>query len=281
MKSIIIIGHKNPDTDSVVASLVFAEFLKKVKEPIIGFRDFKIRVGRGGKLNKETEFVLNHFKQKKPALIKSLKNKEVFLVDHGDYTEAVEGIAKANILGVLDHHKLGGIKTILPVFYRAEPMGSSSSIVAKMFFENNLSLTKKTAGLLLAGILSDTLKFTSPTTTKKDKEIARILAKISKENINRLAKQLFEKKSDISGISPNELVSKDYKEYKEGKTSFGFGVWETISPKKNRRNERKDFLCFREVKKEKKTGFSLFCPSRYFREKKQSISFGRKRKISS
>jgi len=258
MKSIILIGHKNPDTDSVVAPLVFAEFLKKVKEHIIGFRDFKIRVGRGGEVNKETEFVLDHFKQKRPPLIKSLRNKEVFLVDHGDYAQAVDGIREANILGVLDHHKLGGIKTDSPIFCRAEPLGSSSSLVAKMFYENNIPLSRKSAGLLLAGLVSDTLNLTSPTTTKQDKNIASDLAKISGENRNKLAEKMFEAKSDIAGISPKELVSKDYKEFKEGKTKFGLGVWETTSPNKVKNLKEKIFPALEKLKKQRKLDLAFF-----------------------
>ncbi|KPJ55786.1 hypothetical protein AMJ49_06390, partial [Parcubacteria bacterium DG_74_2] len=85
MKSIIITGHKNPDTDSIVSALVFSEFLKRVKKPIIGFSNFKTKPARAGELNRETKFVLGYFKQKKPVLIKSLKNKDVILVDHAEY----------------------------------------------------------------------------------------------------------------------------------------------------------------------------------------------------
>lgn len=258
MNEIIIIGHKNPDTDAIVASVIFAQFLKKIKKPIIGFLNFKIKVASSGPLNKETKFVLKYFKQKPPFPIKSLSNKNVFLVDHGDYEQAVPGIKRANIVGVLDHHKLGGLKTTSPIFYRAEPIGSSSTIVAKMFLENNLSLKKKEAGLLLSAILSDTLKLTSPTTTTEDKKIIQFLAKISKENINRLAEKMFEAKSDITGLSPDNLVATDYKEFKAGKTCFAIGVWETTFPQKILKIKKDIFSALVKLKKKRKMDFLFF-----------------------
>ncbi|KPJ71260.1 hypothetical protein AMJ50_02775 [Parcubacteria bacterium DG_74_3] len=258
MKEIIIIGHKTPDTDAIVTSLIFARFLQKIKKPIIGFLNFKIRVASPSPLNKETKFVLKYFKQKAPPIIKSLSDKNVFLVDHGDYEQAAPGIKKANIVGVLDHHKLGGLKTVSPIFYRAEPIGSSSTILAKMFLENNLSLKKKEAGLLLSAILSDTLKLTSPTTTTEDKKIVQFLAKISKENINKLAKKMFEVKSDITGISPDKLVATDYKEFKAGRTDFAIGVWETTSPQKIFQIKKDIFSALAKLKKKRKADFLFF-----------------------
>lgn len=258
MKSIIVIGHKNPDTDSVVSAFVFANFLKKVKKPILGFSGFGAKPARAGSLNKETKFVFNYFKQNPPVLINNLKNKDVVLVDHGDFNQSVKGVEQANIVGILDHHKLGGIESTSPVFYRAEPIGSTGTIIAKMFLENNLSFDKKTAGLLLAAILSDTLKLTSPTTTNEDKEIARILAKVSREDINRLAKKIFEAKSDIKGMSMDELVRRDYKEYKGGKIKFGTGVYETTHPKKIKEKEEEIYSALKKLKKKRKVGLMFF-----------------------
>jgi manganese-dependent inorganic pyrophosphatase len=259
MKELIIIGHKNPDTDSIVTPLVLAEFLKKIKKPFSGLSAFKIiKVVRAGNLNKETKFVLNYFQEKKPPLIKSLTKKNVFLIDHGDYEQAARGIKEANIVGILDHHKLGGIRTQIPIFYRAEPIGSSSTIVAKMFFENNLSLDKKTAGLLLAGILSDTLKFTSPTTTKDDKEVAKVLAKASKENIDELSQKMFDAKSDISGISAEEIVATDYKEFKTAETDFAIGVHETTCPQRVLALKEDIFPALRRLKKKRKMDLLFF-----------------------
>lgn len=258
MKSIIVIGHKNPDVDSIVSSLVFADFLKKTKKHILGFSSFKVKSARAGSLNKEVKFVLDYFKQKPPVLINNLKNKDVVLMDHGEFNQSAKGIEQANIVGVLDHHKLGGIKSISPIFYRNETVGSTSTIVAKMFLEDNLSFDKKTAGLLLAAILSDTLKLTLPTTTNEDKKIVKILAKISKENVNKLAKKIFEAKSDIKGVSMDELVSRDYKEYEGGKISFGIGVCETTHAKKIKGKKEEIFSALKKLKKKRKVKLMFF-----------------------
>ena len=279
MKLITVIGHKNPDTDSVIASLIFVDFLKKKKKPILGFSGFRIEPRVSGDLNKETKFVLKYFKQAPPPLVKSLKNKDVFLVDHGGYEQAAEGAEEARIVGVLDHHKLEGLKSASPVFFRVEPIGSTSTLIAKMFLENNLSFDKKTAGLLLAAVLSDTLKFTSPTTTDEDKKIANILSKISRENINKLSQKMFEAKSDIRGISLAELISQDYKEYKVNEVSFGFGVWETINPNKIKERKKEIFSALEKFKKERKKDLMFFALVDILKKNSEIFLPGEKEKL--
>jgi len=115
--------------------------------------------------------------------------------------------------------------------YRAEPVGSTCTVIASIFKENGVKPNKQQAGLLLCGIISDTLKFTSPTTTDTDKKIAEELEKISGIKINPLAEKMFEAKSDISKMSLEEIVNADYKIFEEQNTKLGFGVYETTNPK--------------------------------------------------
>ncbi len=258
MKQVIIVSHKNTDTDSVVVTLVLAEFLKKTKEPILGFSDFVPEPKRTGGLNKETEFVLNYFKQDIPPLIKNIEGKKVFLVDHSSYEQAVEGIKKAEIVGVLDHHKIGDIKTSSPIFYRAEPLGSSSTLLAKMFLEKEISLDKKEAGLLLSGILSDTLNLSSPTTTEEDKRIVKKLSDISQEKPDKLIAKMFEAKSDINDISSEELVEKDYKEFEVSGKRFGIGVWETTNPSQIEKRKKEILSALNKLKKERNLQLIFF-----------------------
>ncbi len=278
MKNIFSIGHKNPDTDSIIASIIFCEFIKKLKKPIAGFSTGIIKAVRAGELNNETKFVLKYFKQTPPLLMKNLKNKKVILIDHGDYEQAVGGIENAEIIGVIDHHKLGGIKTAEPIFYRAEPVGSTSTIIAKIFLENNLSFNKKTAGLLLAGILSDTLNLTSPTTTGDDKKIVKILNKIAKENISAFSRKMFEAKSDISGISPAKIVSSDYKEFKAGEINFGIGVWETTSPQKVKEIKNEIFDALNKLKKVRNMDLMFFVLVDIFKRNSEIFILGEKEK---
>ncbi len=247
MKQIIIIGHENPDTDTVVSAIVLSEIINENQKPIEGQATPKI----GAPLNKETELVLNKFNRITPEIAESLKEKDVFLVDHGDFSQSVSGIEEANLIGVLDHHKMGGITTSTPIYYRAEPIGCSSTIIAKMCFQEGIDLTKEQAGLLLSAIISDTLKLTSPTTTKEDEEIVHKLIEISGQNFDELAEAMFEAKADISGISTVELVLKDYKGYEAGGKKFGIGTWETIKPEKIEVLKEEILSVLKRVKEEK------------------------------
>ncbi|MFH1643338.1 MAG: manganese-dependent inorganic pyrophosphatase [Patescibacteria group bacterium] len=247
MKEVIVIGHKNPDTDSVVSAIVMSQLINQAQGPVSGNAIPKI----SGRPNKETEFVLNHFEQDAPDIVESLVGEDVFLIDHSEFSQSVDGIEEANLVGVLDHHNMGGIKTASSIFYKAEPIGSTATIIAKIFSGRNIELNKKQAGLLLAAIISDTLKFTSPTTTKIDKDVAQKLVEISGEDIDQLAEAMFEAKSDIFGISALELVSKDYKEFEVGGKKFGIGVWETVKPEKIEALKEEILFSLEKTKEEK------------------------------
>lgn len=254
MKPLFIIGHKNPDTDSIVSSLILS---KKIKR-IISFDNLKPEARSLGELNKETKFVLNYFKEKNPLLIKNGRKKNVFLVDHGEYGQSVEGVEEAEIIGVIDHHKIGGIKTESPIFYRAEPLGSTATILTKIFQGKNIKLTKKEAGLLLAAIISDTLNLTSPTTTREDKKAVSFLSKISGENPATLAKEMFKAKSDISNISSENLIKNDYKDFESSGIKFGVGVCETTNQEEVKKRREEIVSCLSKIKKEYKVSFIFF-----------------------
>jgi len=246
-----ICGHKNPDTDSIVSAIVMEDYFKKLGE--------KAKAVRVGKINRETEFVLKQAKTKSPVLIKKLSGKEVFLVDHNDLEQAGEGTARAEIAGVLDHHCLSGdIKTSLPIYFRVEPVGCTSTLIFKLFQEKEILLNKKQVFLLLCAILSDTLKFNSPTTTKEDIKIAKKLSGICKQNINKLAEKMFKAKSDISGINLKDLILMDYKKYSEKNVNFGIGVCETILPETVLEKKQKILELLPKIKKQKKLDLMFF-----------------------
>ena len=246
-----ICGHKNPDTDSIVSAIVMEDYFKKLGE--------KTKAVRVGKINRETEFVLKQAKIKSPNLVKSLAEKQMFLVDHNELEQAGEGIDKAKIIGVLDHHRLSGdIKTSLPIYFRVEPVGCASTLIFKLFQEKEILLNKKQAFLLLCAILSDTLKFNSPTTTKEDIKIAKKLSEICKENINKLAEKMFKAKSDISGINLNDLILQDYKKYSEKNASFGIGVCETVLPETVLEKKQEILKLLSKIKKQKKLDLIFF-----------------------
>ena len=238
---IYLVSHRNPDTDSIVSSLMAEDLLERMGQ--------KVGARRIGKINKETSYVLDYLGEKAPSLIKNLAGKKIFLVDHNEIEQGGKGMEKAEIVGILDHHRLGGIETTLPIFSRTEPLGSTSSLVFKIFKEKGFSLNKKQAALLLAGIVSDTLKFVSPTTTVEDKKFAKELEKISGEDIERFSQGMFKERFDISGVGLKDLLTKDYKEFKLGKTVVGFAAWETPS---SQGIIEKKFQIIEELKKMKK-----------------------------
>lgn len=140
-------------------------------------------------------------------------NKRVILVDHNEYSQSVKGIEEADLLEVIDHHRIGDIFTSRPISFRNEIIGSTATIIATIYMENQMSISKDLAGLLLGAILSDTLKFKSPTSTGKDQGVATALAKIAELDIDVFAKELFMVSSHIKGKSMRELITQDIKRF--------------------------------------------------------------------
>lgn len=140
-------------------------------------------------------------------------NKQVILVDHNEYSQSVKSIEKADLLEVIDHHRVSDIATHKPIFFRNEIIGSTAAIITSIYMENQMSIPKPLAGLLLGAILSDTLKFKSPTTTEKDMGMAKVLAEIAELDIEQFAKEMFKVSSNISGKAANELLNQDVKQF--------------------------------------------------------------------
>lgn len=231
MSKLIIVGHKSPDTDSVVASIVAEDYFKSV----LGI---DAKAYRAGELNNETKFVLESFGIDAPPLISvSEKEESIVLVDHNETGQVADEIDYNQVAYIIDHHKLS-IKTEKPIFCRTEPLGSTSSIMAKMFMEKGIEISADNAKLLLAGILSDTWNFTGPTTTDEDKEVAKKINDIVKINLSDFSEKMFTAKSSLEGISADNIISLDYKNFEMGTKKVGVGVWETMKPEKV--NERKD-----------------------------------------
>ena len=138
-------------------------------------------------------------------------SKKIILVDHNEFSQSVKGIEKAEVLEVIDHHRINDFSTNQPVAFRNEIIGSSATIVATIFRENQIPLPKNLAGLILGAILSDTLKFQSPTTTPKDIATAQFLAGIAGLDIDEFARDMFSVSANIQGKTLNELLNQDIK----------------------------------------------------------------------
>ncbi|WP_294148166.1 putative manganese-dependent inorganic diphosphatase [uncultured Clostridium sp.] len=151
------------------------------------------------------------------------RGKNVILVDHNERSQAVEGIENANILEIIDHHRLGTVETMGPVFFRNQPLGCTATIIYQMYKEAGVTIEKKIAGLLCSAIISDTLLFRSPTCTPVDKDAALKLAAIAEIDVEQLANKMFAAGSKLKGKSDAEIFYQDFKRFTAGKISFGVG----------------------------------------------------------
>ncbi|OWT33646.1 manganese-dependent inorganic pyrophosphatase [Methanobrevibacter sp. 87.7] len=200
-----VFGHKSPDTDSITSSLVMANFEKELGN------DGAVAC-RLGNLNKETEYVLNYFDIDAPELIEKVEDgADVILVDHNSPSESVENLENANIKKVVDHHKIA-LDTSYPIFYRAEPVGCTETILLKLYEEYGIEVSKNIAALMLSAIISDTLLLKSPTTTDDDKKAVEKLAKIAGVDYETYGLDMLKAGTDLSDFSIEEILNLDAKQ---------------------------------------------------------------------
>lgn len=205
MSKTYIFGHKNPDTDTITSSLVMEDFERKMGNS-------EAVACRLGNLNKETEYVLNYLNIEAPEYIENVEDgASVILVDHNSPKESVDNLENAKILKVIDHHKIA-LETSYPLFYRAEPVGCTETVMYKMYKENGLEIDKKIATLMLSAIISDTLLLKSPTCTEEDKEAVKELAEVAGINYEKYGLEMLKAGTDLSDYSPADLLNIDAKE---------------------------------------------------------------------
>ncbi len=152
-----------------------------------------------------------------------MKKKNLILVDHNDKSQAVSQVDEAEIIEIVDHHRIGTLETMQPVMFRNEPVGCTATIMYKIYRENNLEIPKTIAGLLCSAILSDTLMFRSPTCTMYDKDVAETLAKIAGIDIESYAAKMFKAGSNLASKSSEEIFKQDYKVFEIENITFGVG----------------------------------------------------------
>ncbi|HBM3527670.1 TPA: manganese-dependent inorganic pyrophosphatase [Listeria innocua] len=206
MTKTLVFGHKNPDTDTICSAISYAE-LKKAQGT-------DIEAVRLGELNSETAFVLDYFQVTAPRLVETVANEvsEVALVDHNERQQSVDDIDDVTVVAVVDHHRIANFETSDPLYYRAEPVGCTTTILLKMFRENEVEVSKTVAGLMLSAIISDTLLFQSPTCTEEDKVAAEKLALIADVDIQKYGMEMLKAGADVSKKTVAELLL-DAKEF--------------------------------------------------------------------
>ena len=158
------------------------------------------------------------------------KRRRVILVDHNEASQAVDNIESAEILEIIDHHRLGSLETMAPVYFRNQPVGCTGTIMYQIYTEKNLEIPKNIAGLLCAAIISDTLMFRSPTCTAADRNAAENLARIAGINVEEFAAEMFAAGSNLRGKSPEEIFYQDFKKFEVNKACFGVGQINSMNP---------------------------------------------------
>ncbi len=214
MESVFIFGHKNPDTDTICSSLAYSMYLNDLEKNTIACRL--------GNLNNETKYVFDYLNLEQPMLLEKVEDdQDVILIDHNEFSQSVDNIENANILGVIDHHRVDNFHTQKPLMMRLEPLGCSATIIYKMMLENNYQPNKVIATLLCSAIISDSLLFKSPTCCELDKQVCLELAKIANIDVNEYGLNMLKAGTDLSMFSADEIISIDSKTFdtKDGKVN--------------------------------------------------------------
>jgi len=222
-EKIYIIGHKNPDLDSVAAAISYAQFKNKTENTD------KYIPAVLGKINQETEFILNKFDFPVPEILENASGKKIILVDHNEEKQSVDNIKDADILELVDHHKLN-FSYHEPITINIKPLGATCSIIFQEFQKKDLEINKNLAGLMLGAILVDTVITKSPTCTEEDKNIIKRLSDIlALENWYEFGLEIFKVRSSVAQFSEEEIIKSDFKDFDFNGQKVGIGQVETVA----------------------------------------------------
>lgn len=215
MSKVLVFGHKNPDTDTITSAIVYA-YLKQQ----LGTDAEAVRLGD---VNNETKFALEKFGFEAPRLIANVKEEaeKVILVDHNEFQQSADGIEEVQITEVIDHHRIANFQTADPLYFRAEPVGCTATILNKLFKEHGVDIPANIAGLMLSAIVSDTLLFKSPTCTEQDVQAGKELAEIAGVDVADYGLAMLKAGADLSDKSLEDLLSLDAK-------GFEFGAYKSV-----------------------------------------------------
>ena len=220
--TVCVVGHSSPDTDSVTSAIAFAALLKAQGT------DAKACMQSDAEgLNPESKLVLERFGLSVPEKISDAAGKKLALVDFSDLAQGPANLGKAEVVAIVDHHKIGDVTTNSPILFRAEPVGCTGTVLNKMFKDAGVAIPKDVAGGMLAAILSDTVNFKSPTCTPDDKAaVADLKAVSGVSDTDALFMDMLKAKSAVAGVSAKDLLFRDYKDFDMKGQKVGVGQLE-------------------------------------------------------
>lgn len=219
--SALVIGHMNPDTDSIISAVAAADLYSK--------RGLDVVAAAQGAPTPETEFVLKKFGISAPPVVQDVAGKNAYLVDFSDLPQAPKGMDTATVMGIIDHHKLGDVTTSMPLEAWIWPVGCTGTVIKNMYDFYDIVIPRSIAGGLLCAILSDTVIFKSPTCTDADKIAVEELAESAGvSDIKALGMEMFKVKSAVEGASMRDLVFRDYKDFDMNGSKVGIGQLEVV-----------------------------------------------------
>jgi manganese-dependent inorganic pyrophosphatase len=219
--SALVIGHMNPDTDSITAAIACADLLKKLGKDVTPAAQ--------GEPTPETKFVLDKFGLTAPQVVNDVAGKDIYMVDFSDLAQAPKGMDSACVKGIVDHHKLGDVTTSAPLDAWIWAVGCTGTVLKNMYDFYGVEIPKNIAGAMLCAILSDTVIFKSPTCTDADKKAVEALAKIAGvADVKALGMEMFKVKSAVDGASMHDLVFRDYKDFDMNGKKVGIGQLEVV-----------------------------------------------------
>ena len=210
MEKVYVVGHRNPDTDSISSAIVYAHLKRQ-----LGMNTEAVRLGE---VQNETAFALEKFGFEAPRFIEKASNdvKRIILVDHNEKQQSVEDIDDVQVIEVIDHHRIANFETADPLYFRAEPVGCTATILNKLFKENGIEIPANIAGLMLSAIISDSLLFKSPTCTDQDIAAAKELEAIAGVDALEYGLAMLKAGADLSGKTIEDLLTLDAKEFGMG-----------------------------------------------------------------
>jgi manganese-dependent inorganic pyrophosphatase len=219
---IYVIGHRSPDLDSASAAVAYAALKNKLEKTDV------YTAALAGEANRETVYVFEKFGISLPERLDNAAGKKLILVDHNEFSQAVDGVEEAELVEVLDHHKIK-FESKEPIAFYALPWGASCSIIASLFKNKEISLDRGLAGLMLSAILVDTVITKSPTCTDHDREIIEELAgPAGVEDWRAFGMEIFKIRSSVSELGAEEIIRGDFKDFELAAGKFGIGQVETV-----------------------------------------------------